>query len=247
MFIPIDYLFIMSLVGLYLYDSAILCFYNNIFICKGIRKHFKYQCISLNFSFGKKFVLMPSLIFPYQLLFKGHWQLHNRSITNLDQDLLNIKKITQLLKPLQFINIILFIATILLLPVFIILEFSYLLLALLIFGIYLLNLLNFTYIVLKRKSLHLSKRHLFQFLLDVLFCPPFSLNILRKISLNYAIHTDSIILNQHLLQRPQYIQFLDKISQNIEVLKSNYEISDRSYTLLVQRQIELSKLKSNQE
>lgn len=110
-----------------------------------------------------------------------------------------------------------------LLPIALIYKSSYLYLAILILSIYAINLINITWIFIQRKQLHLSNLKFSYLFIDALLCPPFALNLLQKISLNYDLKTDAITLSQHVLQADDFQAVLSQTIADIELLKNNHD------------------------
>ena len=247
MFLDTDYLFVFTLVGLYVYDSAQLCYFNEFFLSKGLRSSFYVQTVSLNYSFGKKFLFIPSLFFPSTLLFKVKWQTQNKTAPIVPADIEIIYNLAQQLELIQFLNTIGAILTLIALPLSIIGKASHTLIALIIIVIYAINLINILMIFLQRKTLSLRPKTLLLLFLDSLFCPPFALNLVKKISLNYAIQTEGLKLAQKLLQPPQLEVLITQIIKDIALLKTNHNLSNEQLTRLHEKEYELNQLLTSSE
>lgn len=223
--IAFEYLIILGLVGFYLYDSTKLCFYNEFYLLNGFTAKFKSQMLVNHFSILKKFLIIPQPFCPHYLCFKVRWQLtshqdHQQVIGDEIKTILNLQKI---LKPLQFMVYLNAVLTLILLPTALIYKSSYLYLAILILSIYAINLINITWIFVRRKQLHLSNLKFSYLFIDALLCPPFALNLLQKISLNYDFKTDAISLSQHLLDADDFQILLSQTIADIELLKNNHD------------------------
>lgn len=244
-----EFLFILGLVGLYLYDSAQLRFYNEFFITRGFGKKFSYTSVQPNIHFAKKFLSFPDLFFPHHLQFHCQWQLQTQKdqTAQLNQDIEEIEKLSKILRPLQYSIFIVAMSTLVALPLAIIFEVGYVILAALSLLIYGLNLLNSLYIFVQRNTLQLSKKFLIHLLLDTLLCPPFALNSLKKISLNLKLKSDAIYLG-HALFSPQHRADFDlELAKVIAQLKQQYPSSNKNYQALEQRELELKLSKTHSE
>ncbi|MCH7335787.1 hypothetical protein [Acinetobacter sp. NIPH 2699] len=219
MSLPFDILIMIGIVGFYIYDSAHLYFYNEFNIQKGLGSAFKSQLISRQLNVFRKYLLIPNLLFSHQLLFKCAWKIKDPAPSIHTNDITHLKNISQTLKPLQWVNILVFILTIAVLPFLIVFKAGYLALAIILVVIYILNLISILFVMVKRKKLLLSWFKIMQLLLDALLCPPFALNLLRKISLNYHAKTDGILLASQILDPQQYQHLLDDILLDIQALK----------------------------
>ena len=242
MHLPFDILIVIGIVGFYIYDSAHLYFYNEFNITKGIRPIFNFQHISKMLNFFNKYLVIPNLFLSHQLIFKCAWKIKNiSSPTHLDSEG-NIKIISKTLQPLQFLNILLFWLTIGILPILIIFKFGYIALTITLSLIYLLNLVSIIFVIIKRKVLQLSWSKVMQLLLDILLCPPFALNLLRKISLNYNIETEGTVLAAKILNTKNYQNLLNEIVHDIQTLKT--ASNDKNVIQLELREQQLLSLKN---
>lgn len=231
-FINFEYLFIISLAGLYIYDSATVCFYNSIFILKGIRKKFDYQIPHSQFNFGKKFLIFLQILSPHILVFQTSWQYKTIHTKAIDIDINNIQKTAEILRKIQPIIIFLFVLMFIVMPILILFKFKTLLIILTILSIYLINIFLFIFILINRKKLHLSKKLILQILLDSLFCPPFALNLMKKISLNLSTTSDALALSKSLLNESRQKLLVNQVVSKIEILQSQYDPQDNTYIAL---------------
>lgn len=219
MSLSFDILIILGIVGFYIYDSAHLYFYNEFNLQKGLGSTFKSQLISRQLNVFRKYLFIPNLLLSHQLLFKCAWKIKDSELIMHSDDIRHLKNISQTLKPLQWINILVFVLTLAILPFLILFKADYLAVAIILVIIYSLNLISILFVIVKRKKLQLSWLKIMQLLLDALLCPPFALNLLRKISLNYHAKTDGILLAAQILNPQQYQQLLDEILLDIQALK----------------------------
>ncbi|MGO3917910.1 hypothetical protein [Acinetobacter venetianus] len=246
MHLPLEILIIIGLYGFYLYDSARLYFFNEFNMTKGIRSSFKFQHVPKSFSFLSKYLFIPNMFFTHQLIFKCAWKIKQSIPSDQSADVDSILLISKTLKPLQWINMLLWLLMFVLLPVLLLIKLSYLPLAITIITIYILNISSLLFVILKRKSLQLSWAKIFQFSLDVMLCPPFALNLLRKISLNYHVQMEGIALAEKLLNSSDYQVLLEQIILDINHLKTS--TNDKNLTHLLSKEALLrSSLNANKE
>ena len=238
MYLSLETLFVLGIVGFYIYDSTYLYFYNEFNIQKGFTKSFHVHFTSKKLNFFNKYLVILNVFLPYQLTFKCSWKAigFNKKI-NFQDDIDSIHTISKTLKPLQFINIIVFLLTLIFLPLVILLKLNYETLAITIATIYLLNIINIFYVIFKRKTLKLSWLKVFQLALDIFLCPPFALNLLRKISLNYVVNTEGTILAKEILNEKNYQEFTHNILIDLKVLKSASNLENISKIELREQQL----------
>lgn len=220
MHLPLEILIVIGIVGFYIYDSTHLYFYNEFNIQKGLNASFKSQLISRKFNFSRQYLVIPNLLLSHQLLYKCAWRFKNIHSAIDQNEIEHIRKISLTLKPLQIINFIIFLLTLGILPLLLIYKAGYLAISITLMMIYGLNLFSIFFVMIKRKILQLSWLKTIQLLLDVLLCPPFAVNLLRKISLNYQIKTEGILFASQILDQKHYQQLLDEILLDIQTLKT---------------------------
>ncbi|WP_032857324.1 hypothetical protein [Acinetobacter dispersus] len=220
MHLPLEIMIVIGIVGFYIYDSAHLYFYNEFNIQKGFKAAFKSQLISRKFNFSRQYLVIQNLLLSHQLIFKCAWKFQNAHSAIHPNEIEHIREISQALKPLQIINILSFILTLGILPFLLIYKADYLAISISLVMIYGLNLFSIFFVMIKREILQLSWFKTTQLLLDVLLCPPFAVNLLRKISLNYQIKTEGILFASQILDQEHYQQLLDEILLDIQTLKT---------------------------
>lgn len=220
MYFPFDVLLVIGIVGFYIYDSTHLYFYNEFNIYKGFKTTFKSQLISRKFNFYRQYLVIFNLLLPHQLIFKCAWTFKDTHSTIHAIEIEHIRKISLILKPLQVINILIFLLTLAILPFLLIYKADYVAISITLVMIYGLNLFSIFFVMFKRKNLQLSWFKTTQLLLDVLLCPPFAVNLLRKISLNYQIKTEGILLASQILDQKHYQHVLDEVLLDIQTLKT---------------------------
>lgn len=232
---------VLGLVGFYLYDSAQLYFYNEFSLYKGVSNTFQSATVSANLNIFSKYLVIPNSFLSYRLMFKCAWKIQDIQSSALVREIEEITCITKILKPLQYINMLLFILTLVLLPLVIALKLGYLLLAIILVAIYFLNLISITMVIFKRKPLKLSRTKILHLFLDSLLCPPFALNLLRKISLNYQIHSEGTLLAQALLSTEHYQNLIATLLKDLDMLKIDADPKRLNQLSLRQQQLSLAK------
>lgn len=238
MYLSLETLFVLGIVGFYIYDSTYLYFYNEFNIQKGFKTSFHPQLLSKKLNFFSKYLVFFNLLLPYQLIFKCSWKsIYSDKQIIFNDDITHITTISRTLKPLQFLNILLFLFIIFFLPLVILLKLNYVILAITITTIYFLNIINIFYVLYKRKKLKLSWVKVLQLAMDVFLCPPFSVNLLRKISLNYVVKTEGTILAKEILSEKSYQEFINTVLTDLEALKSASSIENISKIELREQQL----------
>ncbi|OTG67587.1 hypothetical protein [Acinetobacter silvestris] len=222
--IAFEYWVILGLVGLYLYDSAKLIRYNQVFLYTGLRSKFSIHVPSKNMNVLKKYLFLTHPFHNSHLLFILQWNLNAQKKCDevqLADEIQTIKNQVDSLRKLQLSNILVWILTLIAFPLLFLTQQSYLLILSTLLLIYVINLAQASYVILKRKPLTLNKKQCVSFFIDALFCPPFALNLLKKITLNIEIQHDAIHIAQLLLNPKAFSSGLEQIIQDIDALKQS--------------------------
>lgn len=240
--ISTEVLFILGIVGFYLYDLAVLSFFNEFFMIQGFNtKKIKVYFASDGLNFSKKYLIFSHLL-SYKLVFHSKWSVNQpiKCSTYQRIELIKLLYILKNLRVVQYLNLVSFIMMLIVLPLTLILKINYSIIAVVLIVIYLLNFSVLTYLCLKRKVLHLSSKQLFHFAIDVFLCPPQALNIVKKITLNYEIQTNDFELVRYFLKEG-FNPFIDSLVKNIDILKDTSSYDER---LLIRYQKALEKIKA---
>lgn len=244
--IAFEYWVILGLVGLYLYDSAKLIGYNQVFLYTGLRSKFSIHVPSKNMNMLKKYLFFTHPFHSSHLLFILQWNLNAQKKHNelqFSDEIPNVKKQVDSLRKLQLSSIVVWILTLIVFPLLFLMQQSYLLILSTLLLIYLINIAQAAYIIFKRKLLSLNKIQCISFFIDALFCPPFALNLLKKITLNKEIQNDAIYIAQLLLKPTAFNHCLAQIMDDIDALKQSEPNTETAqYIQLEKRHSELMKL-----
>lgn len=178
-------------IGFYLYDSAILLNANELIISKFFSKY------SINFPsdrlrFNKRIIYLPNPLTPFNHIRKISWS-RSQSEEKIDNPVLPNNTY------LRLSTFTIFYLMVLVFPVCIwetgLGNSSLLVLILIYLGI--INILGYVYY--KKNSFQITKREFLSIAFESLSCPPFALNILRKISLKNTASFEIInFAKQHL-------------------------------------------------
>ena len=168
-----------GVVVLYLYDSALLLYHNEIVVIGG-RKGCRVSGGS-SFEFRGRRVFLPLPLCPHQPLFRLSWPedgvFEGRTQTLRYR---RTRMALAALAPWMWLLLILFVAG---LPYALFVSRDVAALLMWIVAVYSVILATLAQVYVSRKALHLSARAVASLAMDALLCVPFALNIVRKIGL----------------------------------------------------------------
>ena len=181
-------------VGLYLYDSAILMFSNEALLIPKANDHWFVGFGSNGTTFKGKGVYIPNPFLPVQPLFKLTWNIEGEAKGFVHPWTANRAGYGRLVPLVWSLAALTFI----LLPVVLFKRLGDTLI-LLSFCLIYANVLSIMLALwLNRERFELTHRGLVAMSLDLLVCPPFALNIIRRLSLKVNITEDFIHAAQRL-------------------------------------------------
>jgi hypothetical protein len=171
-------------IAFYLYDSLLWLFGDELVLIKG-RVRWAHSAGSDGLLFRRRWYL-PNPFTPQRLLWKVCWSESSRA--GVATDLAGAAQLGQPLRPLCVLVLMELVLVVVALPLAVVTGATPLLL-LVVFGtIYLVAAIAVVWLWRKRALLGLSARHCRSLSFDALACPPFAINLVRKISLLTEIH-----------------------------------------------------------
>lgn len=165
-------------IALYLYDTAMLLYSNEVLFVYGWRRW--RASLGSHFLLGGRFVALPGALLPGTVIFRGCWGRVGTAPAPLHTPLPDF---LQAIRPLQWASWLLAVLLFAAIPVCLVWRpTSYLMLAL-VLAFYGTALACGVYLVTQRKQLGLQGRMLRSAIVDVLACPPFAVNVVRRVTL----------------------------------------------------------------
>lgn len=223
-------LLIIGLFGFYLYDSAMLLYFNEVaFIEMGGRWDFS-SPLSRWRIFGK-IPLIPNLFTPYKSIFRFAWstnkEVFEREKTVINSDFLNA------LNPIRYLVVAQLIALLVVIPLIIFQLGTNSIFLFALGAVYLISSLMVAVTCYKRSALRLSSKELLQISFDVIACPPFSINLVRKLSLTQNVKMDAVHFGLANLTAEVFTMLTENLKLKVdEKLESEEDGSDEFLDLL---------------
>ena len=222
-------LIVLGVIAFYIYDSAILVYSNNLVFSESFGRWFVFFP-SESWRISGKLLFIPNPLIPCNLLFLSNWTTSER----LSEDKLNnLLELINAARPLRIVVMSLMILLIIILPLSI---FNYgvgfiTLMSLLLIYIIILGMLIYTF--LYRRKLGLDTKVFFSLAFEAISCPPFALNIIRKITLRQQPCSCSIEFASKYLEVKDSKEFCNKLHQKIteELLDEDNESSSPNNAL----------------
>lgn len=226
-------LLILGVIGFYLYDSAILLFSNELIIVQSFGK-WSVTFPSDHWRVMRKLLFFPNPLTAYNLLFRTTWSTID-TFTGSSSD------ISKFMASMSFLRILVMVLMVLLfvaLPIVMFKIGTGIIFLIVLFLIYftILNMLVYTYF--RKSSLGLDNKTFASLAFDSLACPPFAINLLRKISLRHALCDNSVEFAAKTLKPKDFNKFIEELINKMsdELEHEEDESNSRSVELLNYRE-----------
>ena len=219
-------------VGLYVYDSTLLLYYNEALLIPNGRSGWATRFGSTNFTLKGKELCVPNPFLPAQVLLRLAWNVGGSKNVSVDRFIAARSVFT------KFVPLVWSLA----LVTFVLLPFSlfgkqgefFILLSFIL--IYTNVLLIVLFLWLDRYGLGLTGKKFALVALDILICPPFALNIIRKLSLSMLFKDDLINVARQLQTLSGWnetrVELLNRLNEEITLAD---ELSERLPELIALR------------
>ncbi len=230
-------LLVLGVLLFYLYDSLMLLNINELIIQKSFKK-WSYRFPVFGLQILRKFPLVMNLLMPNFLVFNLSWPSPKEEI---DSD--KLETLIQSLLPLQTIASLLLLLIIFVLPVVAFLFDSGPQLLALFMLIYLLIFFSVCYLIICRDSLGLSGLKASSIAFECILCPPFAINIARKVSVNYEIGSDPLDCSKMLFDKQTFELFKADLTSLLKINIKYHEQDSARYNELKNYLNDLEKTK----
>lgn len=227
-----------GIVVLYLYDCAyILCF--NEFLLEEYAGRWNYICPSDNLRVGRKFLVLGNPLTPdvatLRLIWPGPAMGSSESIQAITDMLQSLWLLRHLVNSLFWFLVVG-------LPLVVLVQGTGLLFLIYVAIVYLVIIGITAELFRKRAALGMSWRTWSGLISQAFLCPPFAINIVRKITLSEHICNDPLKFSKCLLSRPEFLKLVREVGHFIEQ-SSDILGSETGYGRDMQRyRVELDKL-----
>lgn len=229
MTLSFEALLITGIFCFYLYDSATLAFSNELFFIESFGK-WSASFPSERLRVLGKLLLIPNPATPFNLLFVATWNETDGVTSVKSNDMANLLANTTYLR----VSVIILMMMMLILFPLVTYKFGLGIIALvLLLLIYLTIIVMLCYLYIKKEFYGLSKKKFIALAFESIACPPFALNMLRKLSLKCPFQQDPIKFAVKKLDADGFNTFkkklIEKLSEQLDW--ENEEASPRSLYL----------------
>jgi hypothetical protein len=203
-------LLVLGVFGLYCYDSFMLLNFNELIFIR-FKKKWSYKFPILSLQLLRKFPFLPNLLTPNVPLFQVFWPSRDQG--------LNTKELDTFIKsalPIQIISVLLLLLMFIGLPIIAFTYGSSVKLLIIFSTIYSLIVCILIYIFNQKHNLKISNTKFLSIAFESIVCPPFSLNMVRKISLNFPMNVDPYIFSKKMFEEETKKSFKTNLSIMID-------------------------------
>lgn len=179
-----------GIVAFYLYDAAILLYADELVAWP--RRGAWSASVGSELQWRGRFAFLPNPLLPWRPLLRVQWLRPPGQCAPVQLD--GIHALARALRPLRAAVAVMAILLAVVLPLVLFAWRRWEMLLLVLGAVYLLSSCMVLYTVRARDALGLDRRALLSLAVDTLACPPFALNLVRKISLRHDARMDGLEL-----------------------------------------------------
>ena len=218
-----EVLLVLGVFGFYFYDSFMLLNLNELILTRSA-KHWSYKFPLLGFQLLRKYPLLPNLLTPNVVLFRTFWPGNDQH--------LNLKELDIFIKsllPVQITVVLLLLLMLVCLPVVAFVYGSGVKLLIIFSFIYLVIVSILIYVFTQKDNLYLTKAKFISIAFESIVCPPFALNIVRKITLNHPLLGDPYVFSKKVFDSNTQLSFTRDLGYAIEENLKFHETDSNRY------------------
>ena len=221
-----ELLLVLGILGFYLYDSALLLYFNDLIFIEryGV---WSFICPSTHWQILGKTPYVPNPLSPDASLFRVTWSTESPASTDADADA--TEKLIKALRPLRYLVLGLLVLTIVDLPVVILVLGTgrWFFITLVLIYLVILSILSLVY--WRRSALGLSRKDVASLVFESIACPPFAINMVRKITLKHIPTSSPIDFAQHRFAKESFRKLVHAVQARLnEELDSEDDDNQRS-------------------
>ena len=229
MHLSFEILLLIGILGFYLYDSLMLLYFNEVVFSLGFNGWVVSNPIGRWRIAGRK-PYIPNPIVPFSPIFRLTWSKENMGIgeNNIDEFNIFLKELKSIGYPVIALMYLIFLC----IPIALLKFGAGMQLLIIMCSIYLTIGFALILIYRKRDLLKITNKVYWSIVFDAIACPPFSINIVRKISLNYPITRDALEFGNSQLNDKEFRIFIESINLKLdEELESEAQNSPKALSI----------------
>lgn len=212
MSLSFEALLVLGIAGFYLYDSMMLLRYDEVVFSESFGR-WTSLCPNNNLRVRNKTLFLPNPLTPFKPTFRVAWSPNDPPLA--EGSTRELLKIVGLTRPLGFVVMVLLAEMLLVLPAVIFTRGTGLLFLGTLAVVYLTILLALGLVYASRAGLALSSKQFASLAFDSLACPPFAINLLRKITLTKAAGLNPVAYAHQHFTKECFAELAAKIKERL--------------------------------
>ncbi len=225
-------LIVLGVIGFYLYDSAMLLYYNE-FVLIEAHGTWTFRYPQGGWQLLGRNPYLPNPLTPYAAIFRVSWS--PSSLVEQHQEDHRVQEFTRALNPLRYMALVLLVLLVVELPL-LLLTFGANLGVLVLVGIVYLTIMAMLLVVFLNACIAANSRACSALAAELLACAPFAINILRRIELRRSIAGDPIRFASGRLDTESFAKLVGLVCRQLdEALELEDEGNERRGTIIAYR------------
>ncbi len=213
MSLSFEALLMLGIVAFYIYDSVKLLYSDDLLLLRS-HKTWSFAFPGAQWNLRNKLLYIPNPFKPANLIFQTSIARNEHTASIEEVEILY--RYICALEPIRYLVLILFGLMCVCLPMVVFRFGTGTWFFVTVILIYITILSALVYVYFKRYELNISNKEFIALTFDVVACPPFSMNLLRKISLRYKIQFDPVAFASESFDKDRFNSLLISIKTRLE-------------------------------
>lgn len=221
MYLPSETLLAIAIVGFYFYDSVALIKYDQYILTHSIKGGYV-SFPSRRFQLSGKFLYLYNLLTPFDLGIYFNWPSTEQRLNK--KELKVYKDFIHRLLPLRVLATILLVMMVASVFSLLFLNGTNLFIFLFI-SVYSICLAIAIFILVNKNVLNLSNKECVSLVVDAIACPPFAINVARKIFMRQEITKTPLKFVNQILKKEKFEDFREKLLMKIDEVEVEHDLT----------------------
>jgi hypothetical protein len=208
-----EVLLVLGIWAFYLYDSAMLLYFNELTFAES-SGDWAFACSTSRWTIRGRTPYLPNPLAPWKPLFRLSWSTNDQPLPlGSDEE---ITRLIEAIRPVGFFATVLLLEMVVGLPLVLLTLGTGMWFFITLASIYLTIVVALVVVCRNRDSIGLTGKDLVSVAFDSIACPPFAINLVRKISLRHAFSMNPIEFALQHFKKERFCQLASAIQSKLD-------------------------------